>query len=246
MTTDKYNEEPLSPQAAPQTASVYRSINWMSVAVGIILSIGMAFDNHSVTTSVLSGVSFYGVIAAMLILWQPGALPYVLVSTLTSWFREVTERRRDEMQYKIHVSQAPQVSLVDPRQGGSVPSALMENSRFVPAIAPGDQSVEREAVAWVLQLYGKDGEPDPAKVLTEENTDKKDQVGRIRIGAPSKVAKQWLLDRRILFNMGTAYRLNLTRCPNIDMARQYLPPALNGVPYPTHPHPLISGGEGAA
>jgi hypothetical protein len=241
---EKYTEEPVSHQAALQVAAVFKSVNLMSVGVAALLSTGMIVDKHSVTVSVLSGVGFYGAIAGLLILWQPGALPFVLVNRQ----HEITERRRDEMQYRIHLRQAPQVSLADPLPMVSAPPAqLPTGTRFVPAIAPADQSVEREAVAWVLQLYGRDGEPDPAKVLTKTDNEK---PGRVRIAGPSKAAKQWLVDRRILHSLGNGYRLNLTRCPNIDAAKQYLStPAGGGVPYPptlATTTPQTSGGEGGA
>jgi hypothetical protein len=221
---------------APQTgevASVFRSINLMSVGVAALLSTGMIVDRHSVTVSVLSGVGFYGAIAGLLILWQPGALPAVLINHQ----REITVRRRDELPYRAQSAPAV-LTVVEPLQLAHTPSApamLPYASTFV---APHDDSAEREAVAWMLQLYGADGTPDAKKVLLASD---KEKPGRIRIAAPSRPAKEWLLARHLIHDLGNGFRLNLGRCPTIADARIHLSPGYGGGMSPTYPPPQQGG-----
>lgn len=118
---------------------------------------------------------------------------------------------------------APNVSVVDSPQIGHrepVQPALPQTSTFVSPHADKDDSAKREAAAWVLQLYGPDGEPDPKKVLMKSD---KERPGRVRIAAPSRPAKQWLMDHSILLDLGgTGFRLNLVRCPTITAAQTHL------------------------
>lgn len=119
----------------------------------------------------------------------------------------------------------------------------LTSSTFVPPVAEVDTSTQREAVAWVLQLYGRDGQPDPDKVLLETE---KERPGRIRIARPSKAATQWLLDKYVIHSVGNGYLLNLPRCPTMRAAQQMLesPNGVGAYPrgegYPTH-HPSESG-----
>ncbi len=186
------NSESVPQQTESQSANVLKSVNLMSVGVAGLLSWGMFVDSHSVTVSVLSGVAFYGAVAGLLILWQPGALPYVIVSRQ----QEVTIRRRDEQLYSLQAAQLPppqRWTVADPVQIPSTPPAqLPAASSFVSAHAEPDDGVRREASAWLLQLYGADGSPDPKKVLMKSE---KERPGRVRIAAPSAPAKQLLLDR---------------------------------------------------
>lgn len=71
-----------------------------------------------------------------------------------------------------------------------------------------------------MHLNGQDGEPDPKKVLLKTD---KETPGRIKIAAPSRVAKRYLLERGVLRDMGgNGYCLNLTRCPTITAAQNRL------------------------
>lgn len=171
---DKSTEESLSPQAASPAASVLKSINLISVLVAIFFSIGMVIDNHSVTVSMLSGAGIYGTVATMLILWQPGALPYVLVSRQ----REVTERRRDEQQYKIYLRQVPQVAAVDPLPMVSAPPpALASSTRFVSAVPRIGNDLKVVAGSWVTQLFDTStGRPRPNRITRNK--------GQVQIKSP--------------------------------------------------------------
>lgn len=114
------------------------------------------------------------------------------------------------------------------------PDLPVPTTSFVAPNAPGDEGTERAAIAWVAQLYGADGMPDPAKVLMASD---REEPGRVRIAAPSRAAKEWLVERRILRKIDHGYRLNLARCPNAQAASAYLATTGAGG-YPTpHPHP---------
>lgn len=143
---------------------------------------------------------------------------------------------------------APNLSVVDPLrlpyEAPAQPVALPQSNSFVAPHADRDDSARREAAAWVIQLYGADGEPDPKKVLMRSE---KERPGRVRIAAPSRSAKQWLMDYGILLDLGgTGFRLNLVRCPTITAAQKQLDLA-NGVGRVPHPPTYLTtpanGGE---
>lgn len=113
------------------------------------------------------------------------------------------------------------------------PVALPASPNFVSPHAEPDDSAKREAAAWLLQLYGPDGHPDPKKVLLKSD---KERPGRVRIAAPSRPAKEYLIDRRIIHDLGNGYRLNLTRCSTITAAQNNL--SLTGVGGARTPLPL--------
>lgn len=213
----EYHESVVQPTPQNDNAPVYKSVNLISLFVGMIVMGAFIYDNHSVTVSVLAGVSFYGAVAGALIL-APHATQIVIAH-----MREVTTRRFNELPYK-HAQQATQrVSLLDPIQlpyaAPTQPLALPQGSTFVPAQAEPDDSAKREAAAWVLQLYQANGEPDPKKVLLISD---KERPGRVRIAAPSRPAKQYLLDKHIIHDLGNGFRLSLARCPNITAAQNHL------------------------
>jgi hypothetical protein len=181
------NENNPTPQTG-EVASVFRSINLMSVGVAALLSTGMIVDRHSVTVSVLSGVGFYGAIAGLLILWQPGALPAVLINHQ----REITLRRRDELPYRVQWQQQ-QVRLADLPQieyTHAVAPALPLQSHlgsFVPAHPP--QPVSRRVVAvaagWATQLFNTEtGEPNPIYITPK--------AGQVQVKSPQAEVVKYL------------------------------------------------------
>jgi hypothetical protein len=126
---------------------------------------------------VLSGVGFYGAIAGLLILWQPGALPFVLVNRQ----HEVTERRRDALQFKAQMTFAPKMAVVDPVQLVSTPSATLTNSKhFVSAVPSADARLKLSCVEFVTTLFDDQGRPNPRRVLAAHTR----RPGQIQAGKP--------------------------------------------------------------
>jgi hypothetical protein len=127
-------------------------------------------------------------------------------------------------QRTVRIIRQPQrVRVADPIQlphtQSAPPLALPGGSTYVPAQAEPDDSAKREAAAWLLQLYDGSGNPDPKKVLMQSN---KERPGRIRIGAPSTPAKQYLLDRGVIHELGNGYRLAIARYPTINHVHDQL------------------------
>lgn len=112
------------------------------------------------------------------------------------------------------------VHLVNPMQLADREPAysLPVTSTFV---APVDDSVRREALAFIMQLYDAQGQPDGHKLIL---TSHKEAPGRLRIPAPSSAAKKYLLSRRVLREVKRGYALNVPRFPARDMALSALEP----------------------
>src|SRR5690606_3732017 len=119
------------------------------------------------------------------------------------------------------------------------PAQLPHAPSFVAPHSEPDESATREAAAWLLHLYGKDGTPDPKKVLLSSE---KERPGRVRVAGPSRPAKQFLLAKGIIHDLGNGYRLNLVRCPTLMAAQNHLSytSGVGGIPTPHHP--LIESG----
>lgn len=184
---EKYTKDEVPQQAGLQVAAVFKSINLMSVGVATLLSTGMVLDRHSVTVSVLSGVGFYGAIAGLLILWQPGALPFVLVNRQ----HEVTERRRDQLQFKAQMAFAPtpRMNVVDPVQLVSTPPAILtEGKRFVPAVPGADARLKLSCVEFVTTLFDDNGSPNPRRILAAHTR----RPGQVQAGKPKPEVLDYL------------------------------------------------------
>jgi hypothetical protein len=208
---------------------------WADVGVTLIVMGAMYFDYRSATVAVLSGVAFFLFFGSLVILTLSGTLKEVI----TNGQNQRTTRMMLHLQY--NPTQYPSVTLVDPpRLPQTQPHQLTYASTFV---APHDDSAEREAAAWLLQLYQADGTPDPKKVLLASD---KERPGRIRIAAPSRPAKELLLTKHIIHDLGNGYRLS-PRCPTIHDAHAMLSPVYGvGTPLADHPLPTPSyttGGE---
>lgn len=194
---EDHNRDDANSQQA--VASVFRSINLMSVGVACILGFGMWIDEHSVTVSVLSGVSFYAGIAGLLILWQPGALPSVLINGQ----REGTIRRRDMLQFHMQMAYVPPphvvrtapiavADLVDPMQTVGIPAAtLTESRRFVAPVPATVDTIKVDAANFVTQLFdASTGRPIPHRITKNK--------GQIQYKSPSNEAIEYLLALEIV------------------------------------------------
>lgn len=239
-----YSSEEVPQQAGSQVAAVFKSINLMSVGVSALLSTGMVMDKHSVTVSVLSGVGFYGAIAGLLILWQPGALPFVLVNRQ----HEVTARRRDELQYKAQMAfaPAPRMSVVDPVQLVSTPrAALTEGTRFVPAIPGADARLKLSCVEFVTTLFDDDGSPNPRRILAAHTR----RPGQVQAGKPKPEVLEYLTALQMVSEGdGGMLFFNVDIYPTlreaINAIKRGWPAGAGGYPPfdPSHPSPATREG----
>jgi hypothetical protein len=221
---DKYSESAQVAQAQNEALAKFAII--ADVGVTLVVIIGMWVDYKSATVAILSGVVFFLLFGSLVILTLSGTLKDVI----TNGQNNRTQRMMLRLQYD-HATQ-PAITLVEPpRLAQTPPAQLTYASTFV---SPVDDSAEREAAAWLLQLYGSDGQPDPKKVLLQSD---KERPGRIRVAAPSRPAKELLLTKHILLDLGNGYRLNLVRCPTIHDAHANLSPVYVAPPSPTtHPY----------
>lgn len=230
-----HDKEYPTPTPPPARQSVSNTVTLGLGIVAGVMFLSLFFKGFNVAVTVISTTVFYGGILSLLVLIDTG------------YFNKREEEHTKRVQ--IRMAYAPRVQVVQPPAlpdySPSVDTprpALPQVPSFVPPVAEADDSVKREAMMWVFQLYGEDGEPDPKKVLLSSE---KEKPGRIRVAAPSRPTKEYLVQHRVLLNLGgTGYRLNLGRCPNRIAAQEYLWRA-NGVgewPTPHHlpptPHAL--------
>ena len=223
------------PPPPPPRQSVSNTVTLGLGIVAAVMFMSLFFKGFNVAITVVATTIFYGGILSLLVLIDTG------------YFNKREEEHTKRVQ--IRMAYAPRVQVVPPPalpdyspSVESPPLALPQVPSFVAPFADADDSVKREAMSWVIQLYGEDGEPDPKKVLLSSE---KEKPGRIRVAAPSRPTKEYLVQHRVLLNLGgTGYRLNLGRCPNRIAAQEYLWRA-NGVgewPTPHHvpptPHAL--------
>ena len=196
-----------------------KAVTYANTLVTLFLIVGMIVDQRSVTVSVLSGAFYFFASTGFVVTVLSGALPAIIINGQN----QKTLLKRDELPYKYNptwkVVEPLQIPATLPTEGLQTPIALPTTRNFVPAQTEADDGARREAVAFILQLYNKEGNPDPAKVLMATDNEK---PGRLRIKAPSRPAKEYLLRKHILLDLGTGYRLNLARCRTIEDARREL------------------------
>lgn len=192
-----------------------------NVLVSTVLIAAMYSDSHSATVATVAGVAFFSLSTSLTLLTLSGSL----TSMVTNGQNQRTTRRLHQLQHGARIQQLERVGATDyPRLPYTNPvqetMQLPENTRFVPPHAEVDEGIHREALLWLASLYSADGTPDPKKVLMQSD---KERPGRVRIAAPSRPAKQYLLDKHILLDLGgTGFRLNLIRVPTIELAQQQL------------------------
>lgn len=225
---DYHDKEYPTPTPPPPRQSVSSTV---TLGLGIVAAVmfgSLFFQGVNVAVTVISTTLFYGGILSLLVLIDTGYFNKRVESRT-----QIEIARIEYATQQIRVERVPQLTAysqpVDP------PLALPQPSNFVAPVADPDDSAKREAAAWIAQLYGEDGEPDPKKVLLKSD---KERPGRLRIAAPSRPAKEYLLHRSVLLDLGTGFRLNLVRCPTRDTALAQIY-ANGGVRYPTYLTPQL-------
>lgn len=147
-------------------ASVGVSINRMGVLVGIIVMGAMFADKQSVTVAVLAGATFYLIVAGLLILFQPTALPWIIVNAQN----QRTIRLRDKNQHREQMTFVnSSVTIVPPlqleRRPPALPLALPEGPRYVSAVPRAEDDLKTAAVGFVTQLFNVNtGKPRPNRI----------------------------------------------------------------------------------
>lgn len=184
---DKFNSEVVAEQIEPlANASVARSVNLMSVLFAIVIVVGMLINQYSVTTAVLSGASFYGGIAALLVL-----APHV-TRIIVNGQNQMTTRHCAELPYRYAVSTQPRMTVVDPVQiAHEAPAQLPQTPNFVPAIPRTDDKVKVDAGNFVTQLFdSSNGRPLPSRITRNK--------GQIQWKSPSPEAVEYLVSLGIV------------------------------------------------
>ncbi len=228
QTVQDYEYPPPPPTPPRQSVSNIVTLG-LSIVAGVMF-LSLFFSGFSVAITVISTTVFYGGILTLLVLIDSGTLTSYLTKRVES-HTQIELARLDHATQRITVERSRQLPDYGPSVDGPQ-AALPAPSNFVAPVADPDDSAKREAAAWIAQLYGEDGEPDPKKVLLKSD---KERPGRLRIAAPSRPAKEYLLHRSVLLDLGTGFRLNLVRCPTRDTALAQI--YVNGVSRsPTHHH----------
>lgn len=185
------------------------SVTGANVLLSGILIAGMVYDQQAVSIAVVSGAIYFAASTVVTTLILSGQL----VALMDSRQRSAIERRRMELMTPAYRQQYRVVD--DPM----METPALPEDVGPSYVAPVEDSAYREAVAFVVQLYGPDGLPDPKKVHMSTT---KEGPGRLRIKAPSRSAVEYLLNRRVLVDMKNGYRLNVPRYPTIQVIRAQL------------------------
>lgn len=180
---EKYKAETVAQQAPQQTEiSVLKSVNRISMFVGIIVAWAMWMDGHSVTASMLAGVGFYLVVAVLLI-----TAPF-LTAIIIAWQREVTIRRYNALPYEMAQDAQKSFQVVDqPRIGyepTTAPLRLPETPSFVPAVPRISDNTKIDAANFINHLFDGDGRPLPSKITRNK--------GQIQHKSPSPEAVEYM------------------------------------------------------
>lgn len=219
-----HDKEYPTPTPPPARQSVSNTVTLGLSIVAVVMFMSLFFKGYNVAITVISTALVYGGIITLVVLIDSGYF-----------------NKRVEEHAKIEIARMQYVRVVEPQQLPAYsqpvdpPLALPQPSSFVPPVADPDDSAKREAAAWIAQLYGEDGEPDPKKVLLKSD---KERPGRLRVAAPSRPAKEYLLHRSVLLDLGTGFRLNLVRCPTRDTALAQI--HVNGVGRSPTYHPQVT------
>jgi hypothetical protein len=211
------------------TTSYYSSINYISVAIGLIVMVGFIWDSHSVTVSVLAGVGVYGGMATLLIV-TPHAKDIAIAH-----MKEVTIRQNNLHPYEMQEKQLT-AHVIDPVRIPSpqpvAPVRLPDSTSYVPAVPRTQPTVKLDAANYINQLFDSNtGQPIPTKITPN--------VGQIQHPNPSQEAIDYLMaldivrrgkGKQLYYNRDT-----YTGCPTL---REAINRINSGVKAPSYP-----GGE---
>lgn len=215
--TRAYAEAQKQEQREAAVSVLAKTVTLANTLVTVLLIIGMIIDKHSVTVSLLSGVGYFAASTSFVITILSGALPDIWINAQN----QKTLQKRDQLQYGHQVG----IKVYKPPQIAATPATdddmhmLEATGNFVPAVAEVEDTVRREAVAWVLQLYGPDGLPNPKKVVTNS---KNETPGRLWAKNPSEPAINFLTEKGVAHSIGNGMRLNITRYPTIEHVKEKL------------------------
>jgi hypothetical protein len=187
----------------------YGVVIMANVMVAAIIIVALTVNADSAVIGIIAGAAYYFITTTLALLILSGTLG----ATVVSRQEQVTVRRLHQLQYQAQQIELPVVRRADPLQQDRNPMPQLGAPSFVSPYAPVDQSARREAIAFGLQLYGADGWLDPRKVVL--NTDK-EPPGRLRVAAPRGEARQWLLDRDALIDLGNGFQWGIADYPTID------------------------------
>lgn len=161
MAKREYEQETLAPIQASD--SLAKGAIIADVLVTIIVMGGMAYDSHSVTISVLSGVTFFLLFGALVILTLSGALPAMVINGQN----QQTTRQLHRLQYTAQMEQAQRVEVVRHPQleytQPTEPMQLPSSPSFVPAVPPADEQLKLRCYTFVRDLFDGGGEAPPQK-----------------------------------------------------------------------------------
>lgn len=160
-----------------------------NLLMAAIMAIALVRAQMSAMAVVITTGLYYASTTSLFLLITSGALTEIVRTHSDAR----TQRELHRLQLTLYSPLVP--ALPEPDDTPALaPPGLPQTPSFVPP-APIDDSARRAAGMWLLNLYGKDGQLDPKKVLLNTS---KERPGRIRIKTPSQPAIDYLVQRRIL------------------------------------------------
>lgn len=184
----KYTQETVASQVTQPPDWLAIGTIVADVLVTCIVIAGMWIDKYSVTIAVLSGVTFFILFGALVILVLSGTLTEVVVNRQ----QQVTIRQLHHFQYR---AQMQRVEVVDSPRLPSIPSAppmqLPSAPTFVSAIPRIGDTTRVDASNFVVQLFDtSNGRPLPSKITKNK--------GQIQHKSPTPEAVEYLVSLGIV------------------------------------------------
>lgn len=154
--------ETVTPQSQASTSN--HQLGTFSIVIGFLVTVflvgALIADHNSVTTTVVGGLVFFTLFAAMVLLVSSGQLASILINHQ----KETTVRLRDRQQYSLYLQPQGHITLVEPEQ---IEEQSVLAHRFIPAVPTVEDGVKIACYDFIYGLF-KDGAPDPDRILGKD------------------------------------------------------------------------------
>lgn len=188
------------------------------VLVTLIIITLLITTGHDPTKTLLAGIGFFiaAVISSQIILTD--TLKEIAIAAI---------QHKTALGLADRQQPAPRIIDVTPTRalpegGPRTPRALLpDNRNFVPPRSEQEEEVRSQAAAWVRNLYGADGQPDPKKVNLAKDSRKQ---GTVWVKWPDEQARHYLANQGIILDYGNSIALRLPHYATLDALEEKLSP----------------------
>lgn len=221
-----YNSDTYAPQNIQAPASLAVGALAVDVLMTAVLITGMVIDKHSVTLSVLSGVTFFLVFGSLVMLTLSGTLTHII----TNGQNNRTTRHMYDLQYDAEMEQL-RVTVADRPRLAYTPSApplqLPDSPTYVSAVPPANEVIKVAAASFITQLFDTStGRPLPTRITKNKQ--------QIQFKSPESDVVEYMKSLGIVVQEGNHLYYNATHFPTYREA-------INAVRTGRRPTPIQEG-----